>query len=85
MASLNGHYVSPASKDGNAPTSPESVRDDALLSSTLDEIVDLFHIEEAFPFAKEEEKDDAPQEPTRPSWWRRVADWFCGRSARPGA
>ena len=83
MDSSNGHSVTRPSKAGSGPTSAESVRDDALLQDTLDEIAELFRIKEAFPFA--EEKQDAEQEEgevERPGWWRRVADWCFGRSAR---
>ena len=84
MDSLNGHSARPASRDGSEATSPESVRGDALLQDTLDEIADLFRIKEAFPYGQGEKEEDRPM-PRRPSLWRRVADWCLGRAAGPGA
>jgi len=88
MDSSNGHYATQPSRDGSEVTSAESVRDDALLQSTLDEIAELFRLNEVFPF--EEEAEDVNQDPegqlqkvTRRGLCRRIADWCLGRSPGP--
>lgn len=80
MATSTGPCDSGASKAGRDRSSSERRRADALLQDTLDEIASVFRIEEAFPFAAQEEH----YEPRR-SLWTRVKDWFYGRSARRGA
>jgi hypothetical protein len=52
------------------------------LPETLAEIVDLFRIQEAFPFSEKKEEEYVEEPAPRLSWWRRVKDWCGGRAAR---
>jgi hypothetical protein len=52
-----------------------------LLPETLDEIAELFSLEEVFPFAQEELDEDVE---STPGFWGRIARWFGWRPAGSG-
>ena len=81
MAYSDGPQETPGSLGGSEATSSEKRRD-ALLQSTVDELADLFRIEECFPF--HQELDDDSVDEGRVGFWGRVANWFSGRSSRTG-
>ena len=82
-----GPLATPPSEDGSGPTSPENVRGDALLSSTLDEIADVFQLGEAFPYKEVDDAEEPIREvpkSTRRGMWRRIANWCFGGAAGRG-